>query len=116
MHDSSGDQKAAVVVLKRVVATRDGNPMLGSVDVSVNDVIFTTNQHARRSIVAVGGCQLSSRNLHEHTCAWVSGFAPLAYHVVQTKIQLVVGEHLHEIHVNAIWNQSEELITPSPHF
>ena len=80
-----GDDHGSAV-FGQELAARNGRADLGVVLVAVHHPVLRENQHAARAAVAGDAGQQIGGAFH--------GFAPLADHVVQTEVQLVVGEHL----------------------
>jgi hypothetical protein len=62
VHDRRSDDDTALGVRKRVGALRDGNAVLLRALVLVDDVVLTANKDTRRTIEAVGGGILTSRD------------------------------------------------------
>src|ERR1700683_1589652 len=68
--------------------------MLRRIHMTINNVVFATHQHARRSIETVRRRQLTTWNLDKQICPWICRLTPFAYNMIQTQVKLVVCEHL----------------------
>ena len=79
--------------------SRDGNTVLWCVHMSVNDMVFAAYKHTRGSVITVRGRELATGDLHEQVGAWVRGFAPFSYDMVETEVQFIVRQHLRVSHL-----------------
>ncbi len=61
---------------------------------TVDNVVLAAYKHPRRAIKPVRCCELSTRYLHEEVRSRVGGFTPFSHDVVETKVKLVIREHL----------------------
>ena len=66
---------------------------------SVNDMVFAAYKHTRGSVITVRGRELATGDLHEQVGAWVRGFAPFSYDMVETEVQFIVRQHLRASHL-----------------
>jgi hypothetical protein len=115
VHDGAGDDDPPLGISKRMSAFGNGNAVLAGALMLVDDVVLGANEHARRAVkllrrggLTSGYCQQGSevseaneqrgrkpeRTLNEKVGARIGRLAPLADDVVESEVELVVGEHL----------------------
>ena len=94
VHDSRGDDESAFRVLQRMSPARYWNTVLWRVHMPVDDVVLAAYKHARRAVVAVRSCELTTRYLYKEIGSRIGRFTPFPHYVVQTKVKLVIRKHL----------------------
>ena len=98
MHRARGDDETSIWIPQRVIPPRNGNAMCWPVHVAIHDMVFAAYKHTRGSVITVRGRELAAGDLHEQVGAWVRGFAPFSYDMVETEVQFVVRQHLRASH------------------
>jgi hypothetical protein len=70
---------------------RNWDTMLGSVHVSVDDVIFATDQDTGGTIESFRRRQLPTRYLNKEIGPWIRWLAPFSHNMIEAQVELVVS-------------------------
>jgi hypothetical protein len=66
VHDSRDDDDPSRLVRQRVSSFRNGDSVLRSVHVTVDDVVLAADEHSRRTLEPFGRSRLTARDWGEH--------------------------------------------------